>query len=1068
MPIGVLLLVLAPVTDTLLFLLNDSSLSVSKRCAQAASTLYRVGFHALCIAATPESVAAWLKLVQLKAALLSLDLGTVGTPRSNDGLRVLVVKFFQTLVLCHSYRGAAAPPDLQDVSLDTCPAGHPFLQPADLQRESVDAFAKLLALIAPEANNAAKCSSAVTTAAIYALHPIIRARPPYVAPAMQALISWMRTVNPGSTLTLLGHKNIERAIRNEFLALLGSSVAEVKDFIPVVTEILVGLGVKGYEIATRVKARMAGKRAIVDEEGAVPLPPPPGPTPSQPTPSLANFDVQAIPLAIAVDVVVQALASTPADAFNLALTHFGETLGIPSIPASTAAASSVRDPRRRDPRAKTEPSLDDTALPPPSETSPQGAALDLFRQFSALASQPGPVPPPTSAQPHVPAPLVEPEFDPASAPLAVLSADEARATWRDAVARVMDLDAAFDIPAAPSAAAAGAIVPKLGLDPRESVAAARTGWMLLLVRLVTGATAAASVGLGGDEEWGSAVQELRDRLFEFVVEAFRARYELAILWLHEEYRLALLAQRKLKKSGGDGTPLAAYETLFQNMLQSLRGEARTDGDEGVIGLDPKDRTFTKFLIDVPMVPPTAIVETVKAYCEDSERMALGFSTLRDLINLRPALRAQCLDMLQAYCIHADKAIRTNAIFNARRWIAPDHPTLGPSVEEYATSMLRRLSGSPPQEDAEEEEDGGAAWEEVDAVRHFELFFGLTLKKPELLLTLARIFPQLPSEVSKNITQHIEPLIKRMIANAVALEVSLVHLCTLVRSFPPGSDNLIKRVLEIVTSRPEGSSVEEKDMAGIPGDLVNAVLETVDRLSLDGTYVLYVLPSLNKQQVMQYLPGIISVLDGTEESEKLVGSKLFKMIAKEEDALVVASRLRGPGGMDKVTPAEVMVEIHTMEGKIDLRKCLEGTKLCLKHPEVFTKDSLSIVIGKLVESPKIPTLFMRTALEVLRLYPDRDRFIGSILSRLVARSVWKNPSLWKGFVMCCRQIGANAFDAMLKLPRPQFEDVVTKEPTVAPLVRDFLLQLPPGTRIRYAGFISALDDQQQQPSVMPPM
>ncbi|TPX76585.1 hypothetical protein CcCBS67573_g02141 [Chytriomyces confervae] len=1110
MPVGVRVAVLLPIIDTLLFLLTDSDIAVVKRAIRGAAVLYPIAFNT--IATIPlVDVSVWIKLAALKQGIVSL------WDTANDGVRANVIKFVQTIVMVHSFRDAAGPsiPVPGDVSLDVCPTPHPYLNHADLQREAVDAFSKLISLLNENV------SSAVVTASISTLFPIIRARNLFAATAVQSMIGWVR--NPPQGLTPLKAKNIERAIRNEFLALLSTNIPEVKEFIPSITEILVNYGVKGYEISTRVKARIQGsKRQIVDEEPLVmPTSAPPSTigsnmgAPSAQFSSIQNFDVQTVPLHLAVDIVVQSMAATPQHVWNDSLLRFGEALLSRSgsvNPQQVGAAPSARDPRRRDPRVKNEAAEDGTGsdmpayLPafaePKSEATDWGALANLSAVHQNLAPFAGIVPTLSSAQlAHPiavqPQSVPEPEFDPENVEIAELSLEEKLVTWQEAVGRIMELEPFFDAQssALPSSESASAVTgvgsSGLVLNPLKGASSARTGWMLLLVRLATSGGSphsanTADLTLNGEETaWKLGADEFREKLFLFILESFRTRYELAILWLHEEYHLAVLQKRKLKKvqkNLGDETvehtdPFSTYAPLFHRMLDSLRGEARSEGDDALPGLDPKDRTFTKFLIDVPLVTPDAIDRVVKSYCEDAERMVLGFSTLRDLINLRPAVRTQCLDILLSYCIVADKSLRTNAIFVARRWIAPDHATLGPLIEQYAVDMLTRLCGPPPSEEEDDADMSGAAWEEVDAVRHFELFFGICLKKPELLLKLGSIFGKIMSEVGKTILQQIEPLIKRLMAPRVSQDpIGLDAISKLIRLLPEGSEALVKRILEIVTENevaPVAPLVPASGDAVVPPvalvevlspAIVSAVLDVVNERDLDGTYILYIVHTFTKAQVLQYLPKIISILDGSQERERLVESKFLKVIATEQDVPVAAAmaRLRGAAALEKVSPAEVLVLIHTMDGAVDIRQCFEGHKLCIKHPEIFTKESLSIVIGQLVESPKIPTLFMRTVLEALKLYPDRDRFIGSILSRLVARSVWKNPSLWRGFVICCKQIGMNAFDAMIKLPRQQFEDVVREDSSLRANLRDYLMRLPHATQTRYAGLFSLLEDAQDGP------
>jgi len=113
---------------------------------------------------------------------------------------------------------------------------------------------------------------------------------------------------------------------------------------------------------------------------------------------------------------------------------------------------------------------------------------------------------------------------------------------------------------------------------------------------------------------------------------------LAVTWLLEEW----FAEKEFNEMIESDKQ---YEKWFHRILKGLK-------DPNV--LDVKDRTFTRFLLDVPEVTDEAINVVVKEYCENigpGGRMVLGLGTLRDLINLRPAVRDNSLRLLMTFCTH---------------------------------------------------------------------------------------------------------------------------------------------------------------------------------------------------------------------------------------------------------------------------------------------------------------------------------------------------------------------------------------------------------------------------------
>lgn len=91
-------------------------------------------------------------------------------------------------------------------------------------------------------------------------------------------------------------------------------------------------------------------------------------------------------------------------------------------------------------------------------------------------------------------------------------------------------------------------------------------------------------------------------------------------------------------------------------------------------------------------------------------MHLGFSTLRELVVMRPSVRYAALDVLLGLCTHAgtssysqktilcmpthslftDKRFRNAAITTVKKWV-PDVPDLSHVIRNFALSLLARLT-----------------------------------------------------------------------------------------------------------------------------------------------------------------------------------------------------------------------------------------------------------------------------------------------------------------------------------------------------------------------------------------
>lgn len=98
------------------------------------------------------------------------------------------------------------------------------------------------------------------------------------------------------------------------------------------------------------------------------------------------------------------------------------------------------------------------------------------------------------------------------------------------------------------------------------------------------------------------------------------RIELAVLFLHHILRLDITQSLRSDSSPSTSTPPPPeYAKWFHRILDGLWTPGNPTG-----GLEPKDRTFTKFLIDVPEMTGEAVERVVRGYCEDGERFVLWF------------------------------------------------------------------------------------------------------------------------------------------------------------------------------------------------------------------------------------------------------------------------------------------------------------------------------------------------------------------------------------------------------------------------------------------------------------
>ena len=90
----------------------------------------------------------------------------------------------------------------------------------------------------------------------------------------------------------------------------------------------------------------------------------------------------------------------------------------------------------------------------------------------------------------------------------------------------------------------------------------------------------------------------------------------------------------------------------------------------------------------------------------------------------------------------------------------------------------------------------------------------------------------------------------------------------------------------------------------------------------------------------------------------------------------------------MSAADLLIALHNLSDPDLLRSVVQATNLCFKEKNIYTHEVLVTVLGKLLEQPNIPILFMRTVLQSLSMYPAMIKFVINILQRLITKQVSK--------------------------------------------------------------------------------
>jgi len=264
-------------------------------------------------------------------------------------------------------------------------------------------------------------------------------------------------------------------------------------------------------------------------------------------------------------------------------------------------------------------------------------------------------------------------------------------------------------------------------------------------------------------------------------------------------------------------------------------------------VDARDKALGAFLTSLPEIPQS-VISVLESLCLDIERSIVGFLALRELVETRPPVRAQTLDILLQLCTHPDLKLRVMAISTVKRWV-PGSP-MSAEVIGYGLQVLKRLTsagGSAKVEGQGEGEDADVKMEDVqeetkeevpsrylgevtpDTVRqHVELIFALSRRQQDLLEHIFQAYIGMQPDVQDALESLLTPLIQSLGPTRELLDQ--------LARFPPGAEKLALKVLYILSG------------AGSSPVLVNVVKTLMAERDLNPKFVIPIIDQLDKVSI----------------------------------------------------------------------------------------------------------------------------------------------------------------------------------------------------------------------------
>lgn len=952
----------------------------TQHCVLFLANSYKLVFRVL--AAWPsESAKYWLILSVLKQRI------DQGFDHGNEALRQVCVYFLAQMVICQSGDNETAAEDEDDeedygASLKMVSRSHPYMKKDQLKMEAAAVLNRFLLFLSKTEEK--PCTASYLCAVLNATFSIIRKRSQFAVPCTTLLVE-LRAKSLGY-LSDFGMRSVYRSLKVVLLSCY--SLPSTSSLDDAIEQVLLGFNVHPRELQVKQRLKRQGRQKVAAAAAGVPrfseplMQPPQLPLGDEGDLGLQILQrgVHTFPLESVVEIVVRAIGDRDEMVLQGDIERF--------LALGGAWDANYRAPGRHA-TGKTEAPMEQVV----EEEEEAMVAVDL--DIQAILN-------------NVP----------------VLSPSDRPVALKSTLDRILQMDSILESRLLVKSIRGG-INGGIG---RDTCISARMGWMLLVSRLVRRGLLPTSQLVGNEDE-NSEMFDAGRVIIAFCMQDFHKRMDLALFWMFEEFMSDAVVSASSEMMSVDVDESVAaeavgkhkgYQFWLAQLLRSMKG-----GEDIGSGLDVRDRVFTRFLVEVPMLDQFAL-EFVRDYCLDPKRLQLGVATLRDLITYRPAVRDTCLAWLFEFSANKDPTLRSHSCTALKKFVS--HESIGALVEERAKQSISTLFvGSLIKLEHEADPESPMAKNEI--LSHMELYLSLALAKPvPFIQDLFEMSPRLRKGTFAVLEQ---------VCGTLFTTVPPADLLPLVSGFPDTSRDLALVLINTL--------LKNQDVAA---EVIEKTRIAMVERDLDARFLKTIIIHLDKNNVLKHIGKIVDSLDGSEEATEMVKNVFISLVQ-------VKQGVNDEHPTSVVSPADLLVKLHQLTG-IKLKKALAATNICFSLPDLFKQEVLAIVLSQLEQSSKLPQLFMRSVLESLKAHSGLSSFINGLLSRLVSKQIWKERKLWEGYVKAVVKTFPNSLPILLALPKQFALDILKQSSDLCQDLSTYLMQLPTHQqKRREVGVLSSL-------------
>ncbi|KAK3394612.1 hypothetical protein B0H63DRAFT_52069 [Podospora didyma] len=583
-------------------------------------------------------VESWEHMTAIKARILQIW-ENAATP-----VRLCCIKFAQRVVLSQTASNGQEQQKHNglDISLAMIPPNHPVLDPRQLEAEATGLLDRMLDVLQDNSSDAL-----LVDATLNSLSILIRTRPSTSTRIINSILNFNPLKLANSPMTPKSKVLVKSMEKTTRMLLIHLVKREPKHPLSLRIQQYIERLVRSRDeifdeaqhkraLADQAAAQQNNAKRQKMEASALQLqiqPLEPGPQSLAAVFTLTNnlglqgFDATQVPLALATRISVKILATIDQHVLDQALNGIRGRLSAlyaaaPVVPVSVAPApvSASALPAAINPETAplgvdeddddyepnfyaaedTEQILNKLDSAPPEEPLEQATEA-----ASALALGPFTLPPP-------------PALDP------------------DAAAKVGQVAASRVFGPLSTLEEAAPRKPKSGINRLAASSYDRDSWLTLITRIATRSSAGLeqvgsdikaeeSSSTSFDRPRMSLSNVIREMLFNYVIEDWRRRIEVAVAWLCEEWYNDQLTKRSQLNA-----PLH-YEKCALRLVDGFLSY-----------ITAQDKVLTRFLAEIPELS-RPLLERLKGLCADPTTVQLALTSLLYLVMMRPPVREIALD-----------------------------------------------------------------------------------------------------------------------------------------------------------------------------------------------------------------------------------------------------------------------------------------------------------------------------------------------------------------------------------------------------------------------------------------